>query len=91
MLSYSSLETNLVCAPPSRLTVEKSKVESHIWFFINGEENAYITVCNKLVTVDQLFSRARLFNLLHVIASYGQNLSFPFIILMFQLVTHSQG
>lgn len=73
------------------LTLEKSKAESHICFFINGEGNAYTRVCSKLVTADQLFSRARLLHLLHVIASYGQNLLFPFIILMFQLVAHSEG
>lgn len=73
------------------LTSEKSKAESHICFFINGEGNSYITVCSKLVTADQLFSRARLLHLLHVIASSGQNLLFPFIILMFQLVAHSEG
>lgn len=48
----NQMETNLVCVPPSRLTLEKSKVEPHICFFINGGENANITVCTKLVTVD---------------------------------------
>lgn len=89
ILQYALLETNLVCVSPCRLTLEKSKVESHICSFINGGENAYIRVCTKLLKMN---SSPELDCLIcYVIASYCQNLLFPVINLMFQLVTHSQG
>lgn len=83
ILQCALLETNLVCVSPCRLTLEKSKVESHICSFINGGENAYIRVCTKLVTEDELFSRARLLNLFCycllwpecIISSYKFNVS----------------